>query len=139
MEVSVGSPGRGLVGLASVGTFAVVDVSSGEIPVVATEHSQFIAQTAANLFFQEEHGAFAEGDSETWYCVPDAVYDPPSVIPMYVANYGPFGTHLSFELCTDKRAGFTAFPGPHGGVFATVPGNLTSAVECRMMAHTASL
>ena len=49
-------------GLAAVGTFAAMDVSPCEISVVASEHSQFTAQTAANRFFPEEHGAFAWGD-----------------------------------------------------------------------------
>ena len=45
-------------GLAAVGAFAAIDVSSGEIPVVTTEPT-------ANWFFQEEHDAFARDGFKT--------------------------------------------------------------------------
>ena len=102
-------------GLASVGTFAATDVSSCGIPVVAPEHSQFTAQAAANRFFKEEHGAFAEGDSQAEYCVPGAVYDPASVLSTSATDCWPFGTHLSAELGADERAGLAALLELHGG------------------------
>ena len=118
--------------LASVGASPAVDVTSGEIPAVDPEHSQFTAQTAANRFFQEGRGVFAEGDFEAEYCVTDAAYDPPSVLPTFVADCGLFGSHLLAELGTDERAGFAALLEQHSGAFATVPGDLTTAAECRI-------
>ena len=117
---------------ASVGAFAAVDVSSGELPVVTTEHSMFKEQTAANRFFPEEHGAFAAGVFEAEYCIPDTVYDPPSMLPTSESDGGPFGTYISTELGADERAGFAALLRQHGGAFATAPGNLATATGCRI-------
>ena len=117
------------VGLAAFGVFVAMGVSSGEIPVVASEHSQFTAQTTANRLFQGGHDASAEGDFEAEYCVPDAAYDPPSVLPTSAADCGPSGAHLSTELGAGERAGFAALLEQHGGAFATAPGNLTTAAE----------
>ena len=85
-----------------------------------------------NRFFQEEHGAFAEGGFEAEYYVPGAVYDPSSVFPVYAAGYGPLGTHVSSELPTDERAEFTALLEQPDGASATALGNLTPAAECRI-------
>ena len=119
-------------GLVAVSTFAAMGVSPGEILAVASENSRFTAYAAANRFFQEEHGAFAEDDFEAEYCIPGAVYDPSSVLPTSAADCGPFGAHLSTELGTGERAGFAAMLEQHGGVFATAPGNLANTTECRI-------
>ena len=111
--------------LAAIGTFAAMDVLSGEIPVVASEHSQFAAHTAANRFLQEDHSAFAEGDFEAEYCIPDTMYDPPSMLPTSATGSGPFDTHLSTELGAHERTGFVALLEQHGGALAAAPGDLT--------------
>ena len=116
-------------GLATIGALTAMDVLPGDIPVGTSEHSPFAAQTAANRFFQEERGTFAEGDFEAEYCVPETVYDPPSVLPTSAADWGPFGTHISTELGAHERAGFAALLEQHCGAFVTAPGNLTAATE----------
>ena len=63
--------------------------------------------------------------------VPVDLADAPGR-PETTHGLSAFGTHIWSELGTDERAGFTALLEQHGGAFATAPGNLATAAECRI-------